>query len=216
MTFFLATKSVPEVKKFTTLKPNPIITCKVPTAPVQHVSPVRAFIPNLISETQIPSSPIQHVSTVLQFSSICERFLTILITLIYVTPILIAETRISSPPIQKVSTSCPMKPQFSGSCINKSRHKLRPKVRLVGTGWKRVKEQKTNLHMKESSRRSRCSMKSLSWKKSVHISYRRSSSKESNPKPLLSAESTLASWKYRKKKSAFDKGSALREKASWK
>ncbi len=103
---------------------------------------------------------------------------------------------------------------------------LLPKNRLIGTGWKMKRESKLRHSSKESPRKSHRSMKSSSHKKkrssrklqkkSVHISSRKSSSKEPNLKPLLSAKSSLASWKSRKKKAALKRSSPLKENVAWK
>ncbi len=108
--------------------------------------------------------------------------------------------------IRKITVSPQTKPQFSGSCVNKSRQ-LRPKNRITGTGWKRV-------------RKHRVTCQSAS-KGSVHkkgSSSRKNSSKKPDPKPHLVAQvlSHKSSWKSRKKKLVHFKGPALNETASWK
>ncbi len=61
-----------------------------------------------------------------------------------------------------------MKPQFSGSCVNKS-HQLRPKNRLTGTGWKRRIEKRCSRHFvkKGSSHKSRRFRKRLLQRKRI-------------------------------------------------
>ncbi len=56
-------KSAPEIAKLTTLKPKPIITLKVPSPPIQHVTTVHAVTSNCIIESQISSPPVHHASS---------------------------------------------------------------------------------------------------------------------------------------------------------
>ncbi len=115
-------------------------------------------------------------------------------------------------------TSHLKEPQFSGSCENKSDQMLRLKVRLIGTGWKMKKEPKTNLYMKESSRKSHRFKKSSSRKKLIRISSQSSTSKKPSSESLHYAKvpSRETSWKKRKKKSSLDRSSILKETVSWK
>ncbi len=53
-------------------------------------------------------------------------------------------------------------------------------------------------------------------RKSVCITSQKSTSKKSSPEPNLSIESSLTSWKFRKKKSALNRRSLLKENVSWK
>ncbi len=94
---------------------------------------------------------IQNASTVPRSSPICETFLTILTTLLYIVPILISKTT-SSPPhlnetrrfsTHKSKVPLQTKQQFSGTCVIKSRQ-LRPKKR-----WSPVHKTKaTSLSLK--------------------------------------------------------------------
>ncbi len=166
------------IAEFTSLPPNPIITCKV------------------------ASFPIQNVLTMHRVSSFCERVVTVLIVLVYIAPPLISKTRIitkhesqnkrhesqNMSPESSLShfkdthqfsmhkakiTSLSSKPQFSGSCVIKS-HQLHLKDRLMGTGWKKKRK----------------------------VLYHSSSSKELNLKSFFSKGSSLMSWRFKKKKSA--------------
>ncbi len=113
--------------------------------------------------------------------------------------------------------SLSMKPQFSGSCMNKS-HQLHSKNRLCGTGWKKRREKRVPHHrfMKESLHKSHRSKK-RSLRKNRRKSVCVPSWKSPNLKPLLSdEESSLFSWKFRKKKPVCSRSSPLNEIASWK
>ncbi len=122
-------------------------------------------------------------------------------------------------------TSPSKKPQFSGSCVNKS-HQLRLKDRLCGTGWKMRKRRSPHQSlMRKSSYKSLCSFKDSSHKKKIssqklcypiHRLPRKRSPKKLDSNSHRSAKSSHASWKSREKKSVRFKGSALKESASWK
>ncbi len=170
--------------KIPTPVPIPFITCKVPSAPIHHVTPVRAFIPNFITETRVTSTPVQSLSTirsVLPMPIITTSFASPMPTkLIYCmfTPDKVLTSLQSSSDfkrkrrfsIRKTKVSPPpMKSQFSGTCENKSRQMLHTKDRLVGTGWKKMREKRGSHQFvtKGSSRKSHHSVKSSSRKKRV-------------------------------------------------
>ncbi len=198
--------------EFTLLISNPITTC------------------NVLSVPSVPTVTIQNVPTILvstvhQPSPICDAFLTILITLVYIVPPLISQTKnTTSPPhfketrqflTHKTKIISPQKkPQFSGSCVIKSRQ-----LRRKG---KRVRRQ---FAMEKSSFRSFRSLKdsSRSWKhrkkKRHRIMSLKSISDQSSPLKKV------ATWKRRKKKcfltaslelSHIGKGPSLRKIHSWK
>ncbi len=145
---------------------------------------MHAFTLNLITETRITSEPIQHVSTVRPV------YPTLIITILLVSPmptdliycsftpekVLTSLQNASSPfgfknhqfSVSKTKVSSRQKKlQFSGTCENKSHQMLHPKDRLIGTGWKKMRE-KQGLHrfiVKGSSQKSLHFMKSPSQKK---------------------------------------------------
>ncbi len=108
------------ITEFTSLKPKPIVPCKVPTVPIQNVSTIL-----------VPTN---------QPSPICDAFLMILTVLIYVAPILISQTKnTTSPPhlkepcqlsVQKTEI-LQTKQQFSGTCVTKSRQFCSKKLRSL-------------------------------------------------------------------------------------
>ncbi len=179
-------KCASDIVEFTLLKSNPIVLCRVPTV------------------------PIQHVPTVHRPSPICDAFLTILIVFVYIAPPLISKTKYTtSPPrpfpTHKLKVTPQKKPQFSGSCVIKSRQ-----LRRKG---KRVRRQ---FAMEKSSFRSFRSLKdsSRSWK-------RRKKKRHciSSPKSALSQSLPLkkaVAWKFRKKKPVHSRRPLLKESASWK
>ncbi len=131
--------------------------------------------------------------------------------------------------------SRPTKPQFSGSCVNKSRQ-LRPKDRLCGSSWKKKKENRITCHSVHCSPR-----KSSSWKTSIYRSPQKSrrsmksSSHQKKPVYIASSRKPISeshrfrrdffcSWKFRKKKSFYknlkfklhSRNPSLRKSRVWK
>ncbi len=102
-------------------------------------------------------------------------------------------------------TSLPMKPQFSGSCIIKSRQLLW-KDRFTGSGWKKKREKRS----------SRQSVKKSSPHKLLRYTKESGFKKKPSLEPHHFVKSSLATWKFRKKKPAHSRRFLLKESVSWK
>ncbi len=203
----------PDIVKFTSPISNPIITCRTPTVPVQNVRIVHRFSP------------------------ICDAFLTILITLVYIVPPLISKTEnTTSPPRQfspqKSKVSLQTKQQFSGTCINKSRQFRSKKPscskenRLVPVHRTKVIPLSTRSQFSGScvtkSRQLRSKDQLSRSKKRVSCQF---ATKALPYKSFPSAKDSSRSWKRRKKKrnrtssskSVSDQSSLLKKKVTaWK
>ncbi len=109
------------------IKSSEVVVARPLKFPVAKESNEEVFNENA---SQVPLVPLQHPSP------ICDAFLMILITLLYIAPILISKTEItSSPPhlnetrrfpTHKSKVPLQMKQQFSGTCIIKSRQLCLP------------------------------------------------------------------------------------------
>ncbi len=241
ITFKVPSPPIQRVIPVHTLVPNRITEVRISSPPVQHVTSVHVVTPNHITETRITSLPIQNLSTLSPVSptSIASTSVTLPtpMDLIYFGIYLVSspsrskENHRRSARKTKVSTSSPTKPQFSGSCVNKSRQ-LRRKVRFTGSGWKKKRGPRQSLP-KESPQKSprptkESSLESLrSVKGSIH---KKKPSPKLHPFAKVPTRETswkswkkksvrfgIASWKRRKKKSILHlQSSSPREVCEWK
>ncbi len=208
----VALESTPQVENLSASVPNQVSISQVATVPIQEVSILQASTPMLVSGVSITSAPVQRISTLCAASPIpivktsVAKVPTDLIFSSFTPKMIVTSLRNtsslqSSPfgfkenrqfPVHKSKvTPHRKKPQFSGTCVNKSRQ-LRPKVRFVGSGWKRMRE------------------------KLVSVRKRKTSARKDESLGFAKSPPCKNSWKHRKKKTVHFRRSVLKEDVTWK